>query len=271
MDAKILTREIVIGGQKIPVWFIGAAVVIAAIAFLSASKNRTAQIATATDAGTTAQTNDNTAKTTDLESTLNGFASQLQDAQTQLAGALSAQSKSQSEYQTQLNAAQGDFQKQIAAALAAQRDDFAGQLASVRDAASRTQTAAVSSIGGASWDSPNYAAMQSAASPAPSAPRKTSPLQAIAAASPARDEKAFQAYRAGERESFGTAATGSRSALDLQRAGERGGSANYYTVIGGDTLFAIAKRNNTTVAALMAKNSQITNANKIRVGQTINL
>ena len=41
-----------------------------------------------------------------------------------------------------------------------------------------------------------------------------------------------------------------------------------YTVRKGDTLTAIAKRYGTTVKALMAKNPQIKNANKIVAGKT---
>ena len=44
-----------------------------------------------------------------------------------------------------------------------------------------------------------------------------------------------------------------------------------YTIKSGDTLSQIAKNNNTTVDALMAANSSITNPNKIQAGQTINL
>lgn len=44
-----------------------------------------------------------------------------------------------------------------------------------------------------------------------------------------------------------------------------------YTVKKGDTLSAIAKKNGTTVHALMSINKNISNANVIRVGQVINL
>lgn len=44
-----------------------------------------------------------------------------------------------------------------------------------------------------------------------------------------------------------------------------------YIVKKGDTLSAIAKKNNTTVHALMSINKNISNANVIRVGQIINL
>ena len=44
-----------------------------------------------------------------------------------------------------------------------------------------------------------------------------------------------------------------------------------YSIKKGDTLSAIAKRNGTTVKALLAKNPQIKNANRIFVGDKINL
>ena len=44
-----------------------------------------------------------------------------------------------------------------------------------------------------------------------------------------------------------------------------------YTIKSGDTLSQIAKNNNTTVDALMAANSSITNPNRIYAGQTINI
>jgi LysM repeat protein len=44
-----------------------------------------------------------------------------------------------------------------------------------------------------------------------------------------------------------------------------------YTVVRGDTLFVIATRNNTTVAAILSLNPQITNANRIFPGQVITL
>ncbi|MFN8373531.1 MAG: LysM peptidoglycan-binding domain-containing protein [Anaerolineae bacterium] len=47
------------------------------------------------------------------------------------------------------------------------------------------------------------------------------------------------------------------------------GSTTTYTVVVGDTLFRIAVRNHTTVARLLALNSNITNPNLIYVGQSI--
>src|SRR5690349_15017567 len=44
-----------------------------------------------------------------------------------------------------------------------------------------------------------------------------------------------------------------------------------YVVKSGDTLSAIASRNDTTVQAILAANPQIKNANSIYVGQKINL
>ena len=47
--------------------------------------------------------------------------------------------------------------------------------------------------------------------------------------------------------------------------------AQTYKIASGDNLTKIAKANNTTVAALMAANPQITNANVIQAGATINI
>jgi LysM repeat protein len=47
--------------------------------------------------------------------------------------------------------------------------------------------------------------------------------------------------------------------------------AKKVTVSKGDTLSAIAKANNTTVAKIAAANPQITNVNKINVGQKITI
>jgi LysM repeat protein len=44
-----------------------------------------------------------------------------------------------------------------------------------------------------------------------------------------------------------------------------------YTVVSGDTLYSIAQRFNTTVAAIQAVNPQITNPNLIYPGQVINI
>jgi TP901 family phage tail tape measure protein len=50
-----------------------------------------------------------------------------------------------------------------------------------------------------------------------------------------------------------------------------GGFGKDYVVKSGDTLGAIAKANNTTVSEILKKNPEITNANKIDVGQVIKL
>ena len=50
-----------------------------------------------------------------------------------------------------------------------------------------------------------------------------------------------------------------------------GGGSSSYSVKSGDTLSAIASRNGTTVAALMAANPQITNANSIQSGANISI
>lgn len=50
-----------------------------------------------------------------------------------------------------------------------------------------------------------------------------------------------------------------------------GGGSSSYSVQSGDTLSEIARRNNTTVEALMAANPNITNANNIQAGADINI
>lgn len=59
--------------------------------------------------------------------------------------------------------------------------------------------------------------------------------------------------------------------MSPELAAKRKAPAAEYTIKKGDTLSAIAKRNNTTVKALLAKNPQIKNANKIFAGKKIKL
>lgn len=59
--------------------------------------------------------------------------------------------------------------------------------------------------------------------------------------------------------------------MSPELAAKRKAPAAEYTIKKGDTLTAIAKRNGTTVKALLAKNPQIKNANKIFVGKKIKL
>lgn len=47
------------------------------------------------------------------------------------------------------------------------------------------------------------------------------------------------------------------------------GAAQYYTVVSGDTLWAIANRYNLTLQALLALNPGISNPNLITVGQKV--
>lgn len=57
----------------------------------------------------------------------------------------------------------------------------------------------------------------------------------------------------------------------LDRASNSFSNSSSYTVAGGDTLSSIAARNGTTVAALMEANPNITNANTIYAGSSINI
>lgn len=59
--------------------------------------------------------------------------------------------------------------------------------------------------------------------------------------------------------------------MSPELAAKRKAPAAEYTIKKGDTLTAIAKRNGTTVKALLAKNPQIKNADKIFVGKKIKL
>jgi len=52
---------------------------------------------------------------------------------------------------------------------------------------------------------------------------------------------------------------------------EPGSTSGVYTVVAGDTLFRISLMYNTTVAAILSVNPSIENANRIFVGQRINL
>ena len=61
----------------------------------------------------------------------------------------------------------------------------------------------------------------------------------------------------------------STSAAGGSAAGTAG--ARYYTVVQGDTLWAIAARNGTTVRALCALNPQIANPNRIYPGERVRL
>lgn len=61
----------------------------------------------------------------------------------------------------------------------------------------------------------------------------------------------------------------STSAAGGSAAGTAG--ARYHTVVQGDTLWAIAARNGTTVRALCALNPQIANPNRIYPGERVRL
>ena len=61
----------------------------------------------------------------------------------------------------------------------------------------------------------------------------------------------------------------STSAAGGSTAGTAG--ARYHTVVQGDTLWAIAARNGTTVRALCALNPQIANPNRIYPGERVRL
>ena len=61
------------------------------------------------------------------------------------------------------------------------------------------------------------------------------------------------------------------TAINPSRSGAKTGTTKTIKVKSGDTLSAIARKNNTTVAALMKMNPKIENKNEIRTGQFINV
>ena len=62
-----------------------------------------------------------------------------------------------------------------------------------------------------------------------------------------------------------------KTAINPSRSGAKTGTTKTIKVKSGDTLSAIARKNNTTVAALMRMNPKIENKNEIRIGQFINV
>ena len=76
-------------------------------------------------------------------------------------------------------------------------------------------------------------------------------------------------YRAGFRAAGDRLNRGEMLAAGGSAAGTAG--ARYHTVVQGDTLWAIAARNGTTVRALCALNPQIANPNRIYPGERVRL
>ncbi|HEY6022325.1 MAG TPA: LysM domain-containing protein [Candidatus Paceibacterota bacterium] len=240
----------------------------------------TAGIISAWTSGFTKQFGDAlAAQNKQLETALTGQSKQISD----LIGAQNAQAGA---FSNQLSTMSSSFAKQLSDALASQNAQSASSLAALQAELSQykgsLQSLQAMQAAPQIIPTPEIAATSAAKTKAPPYVAPKAPPQPSTFYGENPEVATTQNWQARQKSpppqpipqvSSTTAAQNPElaSARNWQQRQSGGGGGKTYTVVSGDVLSRIAKRYGVSLSTLAAANPQITNLNKIRVGQVINI
>jgi len=277
----LLKNEVEIGGKRIPVVVIGAG---GALALFLLTRGRAARMGEGVpDTGDQppTQPGDDYGKqigdlSAQLQSALSAFGIQSQTLAEQLEknradslAAIDAQQKAiqslGADFGARLAQAMASMSETYLADLARVRDEFAGQVADFRRGApgDLLQSVAPSSY--------NPQTLTTQPIPARSATDARGDLTIYAKQGSITTRAEYQSAASKRMRRDSGVGNSSFFGNNPEVATARNYAARQYSVVRGDTLSRIAKREGLSLAQVIARNPQITNPNLIRIGQTINL